>query len=99
MTKGCKSLRRSAAPGSIRGSDKLWRDAILRAVKKKHPNGAYLDRLARALVMAGIRGDVQALREVGDRIDGRPTQQVVATGADGGAMEMKVIVEFVGAKK
>ena len=32
--------------------------------------------LARKLVSRGIEGDVSALKEIGDRLDGKPTQAV-----------------------
>lgn len=35
-----------------------------------------LDRLADAIVAKGIEGDVAAAREIGDRLDGKPTQEL-----------------------
>lgn len=57
---------------------KNWRDAIRRALAHKY--GSYdkgLERLASALVAAAEDGDLTALKEIGDREDGKPAQAVV----------------------
>jgi hypothetical protein len=53
--------------------DKLWRDAIHRAVKRTLEDGQTrrLDALADRLVEKGLEGDVVAMKEVGDRLDGK----------------------------
>lgn len=62
--------------GTNKGQDKPWREAIMLAVKESDGDAHKLRKLARALVTAGIAGDVSALREIGDRLDGKPTQAV-----------------------
>lgn len=66
-------------------SDKIWADAIRRAVhayySEKGPDGKtkktrWLNVLANQLVKHGMAGDVLALREIGDRLDGKATQRV-----------------------
>jgi hypothetical protein len=47
-----------------------------------------LDELALALVGAGKGGDVPALKEIGDRLDGKVPQAV--TGAEGGPIAMAI---------
>ena len=60
-------------------TDKPWRDALMRAVKRRDAGDALaLERLADAAVKKGLAGDVSALKEIGDRLDGRPVQQVDA---------------------
>lgn len=67
-------------------SDKAWRDAIRVAVTraaddpKKH--GKKLAQLADALVSAGCQGDVSALKEIGDRLDGKVPQAHVGGDPD-----------------
>lgn len=68
-----------AAPKKAVGpkSDKLWRDAVLRAVKERRDgkNGIHaLDKLAKKIVDLGLEGDIAAIKEIGDRIDGKPMQ-------------------------
>ena len=64
--------------------DKIWRNAIRKAVNDKlvddedehgHKSKA-LYLLARKLVRVGLKGDVSALKEIGDRLDGKPAQAV-----------------------
>jgi hypothetical protein len=52
---------------------KAWRDAIVRAAKRRDPVSGrrYLDIAADALIRQAINGDNVALREFGDRLDGR----------------------------
>ena len=73
--------------GRPKGShgERLWRDAIGLAVreviKETTPEGKVIKTkalrlLARRLVAAGLAGDVTALREIGDRLDGKAMQGV-----------------------
>ena len=80
-----------------RGADKEWRDAVrlavheLREVKGddgKSEKIKALRLLARALVDAGLVGDVTALKEIGDRLDGKPTQAIEHAGEGGGPIEL-----------
>lgn len=66
-------------------SDKEWADAVRKAVHElrveKSPDGVVkkiraLNALARNLVAAGLAGDMTAIREIGDRLDGRAAQSV-----------------------
>ena len=66
---------------------KAWADAIKRAIREKYDGEDWeskLAALAKNLVDAAAKGDLGALKEVGDRIDGKPKQQIEASGADGG---------------
>lgn len=61
-------------------NDKPWKDAIRKAVARRiEDGGRTLDRLAESLVAKGIAGDVSALTEIGNRLDGKPTQIIEAT--------------------
>ena len=61
-------------------SDKIWADAVSRAVKRRLENEEgkpqKIERLADKLVDLALAGDIPALKEVGDRLDGRPAQAV-----------------------
>lgn len=85
-----------AAPKQAVGpkSDKIWRDAIHRAVKRKlegKGDPQALDKLADALVAKGLEGDVSALKEIGDRLDGKPKQQIEHSGEDGGPLQVNIV--------
>ncbi len=78
--------------GKPRGawSDKAWRDAIRLAVNKRDKKGGKrLAQLADVLVTSGLEGDVSALKEIGDRLDGKPSQAI--TGADGGPLIVEIV--------
>ncbi len=73
--------------GRPRGSlgERTWRDAINLAVRELHeettPDGKVKKTkawrlLARKLVDSGLEGDSSALREIGDRLDGRAMQGI-----------------------
>ena len=65
-------------------SDKEWRGAIRKAVHElieatsegKAKKTKALTLMARKLVAKAIKGDVMAMKEAGDRLDGRPRQEV-----------------------
>lgn len=67
-------------------SAKVWRDALDRALTKRiGPNEdspRRLEAVAEACVAAAISGDVMAIREIGDRIDGKSAQQIIHVGDD-----------------
>ncbi len=73
-------------------SDKIWRDAIRVSVMRAQDDpkkGKRLAGLADALVDAGMDGDVSALKEIGDRIDGKVPQGIV--GQDNGPIKVEII--------
>ena len=53
-----------------------WSDAIRRIVVQN--NGKRLRATAERLVEAAETGDVSALKELGDRLDGKPLQAIAA---------------------
>lgn len=64
-----------------------WADAIERALEKRSRVAQMeaLDELAEKLLALCDEGDMQALKELGDRLDGKPAQAIV--GAEGGPIE------------
>jgi hypothetical protein len=58
---------------------RLWADAIKRAVARKYDGNLShgLDTLAEKLIEAVVAGDLPALKEFGDRLDGKPAQAIV----------------------
>lgn len=63
-----------------RRKNRPWRDALNRAVQRAQDGKVdymALDALADALVAAGMAGEVNALKEIGDRIDGKVPQAIV----------------------
>jgi hypothetical protein len=57
---------------------KLWNAAILRALEKRSRADRIeaLDALAEKLLQGCDEGDITALKELGDRLDGKPAQMI-----------------------
>ena len=58
---------------------KIWSDAIRKAIL----SGKRLDTLAEKLIEAALAGDMQAMKEIGDRLEGKPVQQINGSGEEG----------------
>ena len=63
---------------------KAWSDAIRKAIVQRKD----MDKLATKLVDMTLGGNMQALKELGDRLEGRPAQS--HTNADGEAFVIEV---------
>lgn len=76
-----------ATPSLGKKPDKIWHHAIMRAVKRPtteelDETAPRLELLADQLVLKGMAGDVAAMREIGDRLDGKPAQSIGLGQAD-----------------
>lgn len=67
-------------------------EAVEAAVHVKDPitRRRKLHSIAEKLVQMAEEGDMQAIKEIGDRLDGKPKQQVEATGSGGGPIQITV---------
>ena len=80
------AARKSPSLGSK--PDREWRDAVRVAVHelRAEPGSAkkirVLRLLAEKLVTRALDGDMSAIKEIGDRLDGRPAQTTVLEGGD-----------------
>lgn len=73
---------------------KVWSDAIRRAIREKgHGEDfeAKVASIAAQLVDAALIGDMQALKEIGDRLDGKSPQGVELSGPDGDAITLRAV--------
>ena len=88
----------SGNPGGRQKGEKIWRDALRRALARREEDDPQaLEKLADTLVSMAADGDIQALRELADRLDGKPKQQTEITGgedADGNAIPASINVNF-----
>lgn len=61
-----------AQPGNVNAmKNKRWADAIHKVCTDKE-----LEHLAKVLVEDGKKGNMAAIKEIGDRLDGRPQQSI-----------------------
>lgn len=58
----------------------IWREAVRRALLRLEAGGKRrrIELLADRLIKEALAGDVAAIKEVGDRIDGKPAQALTA---------------------
>lgn len=70
-----------------------WRDAINYALKNYEGSdierGQALKAIAKKVIGMALEGDIQAVKEIGDRLDGKPVQAV--TGGDGGPLTVEIV--------
>lgn len=81
-------------------SDKIWADAVRRAVLRRMDNvegkPQKIERLADNLVELGLAGDITAIKEIGDRIDGKAKQQTQIEGTgENGEIIHKLVREII----
>jgi hypothetical protein len=66
--------------GTNKGKDKPWADALrLVAFRDDDAGRKRLLRIAESCVAAAEAGDMQAIREIGDRLDGKAHQTIEAS--------------------
>jgi len=78
-----------AGNSNARKENRLWGDAIKRAVAQN--DGEKLRELADKLIEQAATGDVSALRELGDRLDGKPRQQIEAVDDEGRTLAIGLV--------
>ncbi len=72
---------------------KVWTAAIERALEKRSRATQInaLDELAEKLLAACDEGDLEALKELGNRLEGKPAQSVAVTGESGGPLVVEIV--------
>lgn len=76
-----------------------WRAAINRALEKRAQSRSdvieALDELAEKLLALCDTGDLPALKELGDRLDGKAAQSIALTGEDGGPVQIEKLERVI----
>jgi len=84
-----KTTRGAPKGSQNRIKNRPWTDAINRAILAQ--DGKALRALADKLVEKALEGDMQAMREIGDRVEGKAAQIIEASGPDGGPIPVQEI--------
>lgn len=71
-------------------SNRLWAETIRRAVVQS--DGKRLRKIAEALLDKAAEGDISAIKELGDRLDGKATQQIEQTTELTGTLQHEVAI-------
>ena len=69
-------------PKGSENKDKPYRDALRRAIARAAQDNSprSLDRIAEQHLAVAAGGDISAIKELADRLDGRPAQAVEVSG-------------------
>jgi len=70
--------------GTNKGAEKPFRDALRLAINEAQDDKKRLRLVAEKLIERAETGDVQAIKEIADRLDGKSVQQSEHGGLDGG---------------
>jgi len=81
------------APLGNQNARKDWAGAIRKSLADN--DGQKLRRIADKLVQMAEAGEMQAIKELGDRLDGKPSQQVDLGNAGGEPFLTKIVREVV----
>jgi len=78
---------------------KIWREAIDRAIKRRQEaDPLALEKLADKLLAAVEAGDVPAIKEFGDRIDGKVAQAIIGGDDEDEPIKTVTRIELVGVR-
>lgn len=85
----------SGNPDGRPKSSKIWKDAIIRAIKRREQDDPQaLEKLADKLIAQVEAGDVGAIKEFGDRVDGKVAQPI-AGDDDSPAVKIETIRRII----
>jgi hypothetical protein len=77
-----------ARPVGAENKDKPFREALRMELAAMGDNHKALRKIARAVISAASDGKMDAVREIGDRLDGKPVQGTVISGDPDNPLEV-----------
>jgi hypothetical protein len=82
-------------PGNTNSSkiNRLFAETIKRIDKQSE--GEVARQIAQALIDKAITGDVSAIKEFADRVDGKAVATTELTGVDGSNLPISIAIDFV----
>jgi hypothetical protein len=78
-----------ARPVGAENKDKPFREALRMELAEMGDNLKGLRKIARAVINSASEGKMDAVREIADRLDGKPVQATEISGKDGGAIKIE----------
>lgn len=72
--------------------NRLWGNALRKAVTQS--DGQRLTRIAEAMLIKAEEGDMTAIKELGDRLDGKAVSITELSGPDGGDIPVGIRIIF-----
>lgn len=75
-------------PQGSQNKDKPFREALRKQIAEMSGDPKRLERIAVKLLTTAEDGDIAAIKEVADRLDGKVAQALEHTGSDGGSIEV-----------
>lgn len=79
-----------------KANEQVFRHALMEKLNELDPKTGHkgIHRIAKKLMELAEDGDLGAIREVMDRVDGKPKQAIEASGPDGGDIPLGLRVVF-----
>ena len=86
-----------------RPKSKIWRDALMLVLNRPHdeeqPKGkTNLDKLVLKQFELASQGDSQSIRDIADRLDGKPAQAIIGGDEGDNPLRMINIIELIAPK-
>lgn len=78
--------------------DKPFRDALRLAISEAEDNPRKLRKIAEKLYDKALDGDVAAIKEIADRLDGKVPQGVIGGDEDEPAIQTVTRIELIGVR-
>jgi acetylglutamate kinase len=78
-----------ARPLGAETKDKPFREALRMELAAMGDDLKGLRRIAKAVIASASEGKMDAVKEIADRLDGKPVQATELTGKDGGPIETR----------
>jgi len=87
----------AAVGNQYAAKSRKWTQAIERALDKRSvvAQRDELDALAEVLITEAMKGEQWAIKELGDRLEGKPAQGLILTGEDGGPVKIEKIERVI----
>ena len=82
------------------GRGKEWRDALTYALENYESSaverGQALRGIANKVIETALTGDMVAVREIGDRMDGKAVQSTEVSGPNGETLRTEIVIREIG---